>query len=357
MRYKSIDFLRFIAVFLVLLRHFDFQNINNVGSSLYFIFNYFQQIGWIGVDLFFVISGFLVSGLIFDEIDKKNDFNAKQFLIRRGFKIYPSFYFLIFCTSSIFILKNKFVANPFVNEIFYLQNYFKGAWNHTWSLAVEEHFYFFLAILFLIWKKYKFDYKSLKFLYFLLICILLIIFIKRYYMNEISSNNRIIYYTQTRMDALLFGVLISLLSKYQLTFFNYWKKYFALPIIIILIPFVFHISQIEIFDKIQFEFGYTLLFFFFGNIILFCLHYERIFHKKLFILPIKIGVFSYSIYLWHMPCKFWVLSYIEKMYKMNYWEKLFIYFLSAFLIGIFFAKIIELPFLKIRERFFPSNKS
>ena len=99
MRIKAVDFLRFWAVLLVMLRHFNFlQN----GYNNFFLYNSIQklvEIGWIGVDMFFVISGFLVSGLIFSEFEKTNAFNAKRFLIRRGFKIYPTFYILILLTA------------------------------------------------------------------------------------------------------------------------------------------------------------------------------------------------------------------------------------------------------------------
>ena len=55
--------------------------------------------GWIGVDIFFVLSGFLVSGLLFNEQQRTGLVRVKNFLIRRGFKIYPSFYFLILISA------------------------------------------------------------------------------------------------------------------------------------------------------------------------------------------------------------------------------------------------------------------
>jgi peptidoglycan/LPS O-acetylase OafA/YrhL len=86
MRQKSLDFLRGIVI-LVLFRH------SNVVEIL-------TQIGWIGVDLFFVLSGFLVSGLLFKEYITYGSINAKLFFIRRGLKIYPLFYFAILLTVA-----------------------------------------------------------------------------------------------------------------------------------------------------------------------------------------------------------------------------------------------------------------
>jgi len=74
-RLRELDFLRGVAILLVLFRH-------------QLLFSFLKTMGWIGVDLFFVLSGFLISGLLFKEFQKFGAINPKLFLIRRGFKIY-----------------------------------------------------------------------------------------------------------------------------------------------------------------------------------------------------------------------------------------------------------------------------
>src|ERR1700758_1823216 len=81
-RNESLDVLRCIAVLLVLGFHFPYYAL-------------WGRLGWIGVDLFFVLSGFLISGLLFQEYKATESINLLRFLIRRGLKIYPSFYLLI----------------------------------------------------------------------------------------------------------------------------------------------------------------------------------------------------------------------------------------------------------------------
>lgn len=83
MRITSIDFLRGVAVLLVVFRHIYFEPV-------------LVTVGWIGVDLFFVLSGFLVSNLLFQEYKQTQTVKPIRFLIRRGFKIYPLFYLMIF---------------------------------------------------------------------------------------------------------------------------------------------------------------------------------------------------------------------------------------------------------------------
>src|SRR5450631_3793520 len=80
-RNQKLDVLRAVAITLVFCRH--------TGSPAFL-----GLIGGIGVDLFFVLSGFLVSGLLFSEYKKHGTIKPGRFLIRRGFKIYPQFYLL-----------------------------------------------------------------------------------------------------------------------------------------------------------------------------------------------------------------------------------------------------------------------
>ena len=120
MRLKTIDILRAFAILGVLFRH-----------SI--IDTWYSRPGWAGVDLFFVLSGFLVSGLLFNEFKKSGQVNIKRFLIRRGFKIYPAFY--IFLLVALITEKYWFRVNyPLQNilsELFFMQSYFNGCFLHT----------------------------------------------------------------------------------------------------------------------------------------------------------------------------------------------------------------------------------
>lgn len=138
MRNKNLDILRAIAVLLVIGRH--------VPGPLSWKF-----VGWVGVDLFFVLSGFLISGLLFSEYKKTGGINWGRFFIRRGFKIYPSFYAMIFATFLWQVVKHEGIRwKPYLPELLFYQSYQPDRlWGHTWSLAVEEHFYIFLPLLLL----------------------------------------------------------------------------------------------------------------------------------------------------------------------------------------------------------------
>jgi peptidoglycan/LPS O-acetylase OafA/YrhL len=99
---------------------------------------------WTGVDLFFVISGFLISSLLFKEITLSGTLDLRRFYIRRVLRILPTFYLYIAGTVVLFSVINKdFSASTIISELLFLQNYFTSFNEHTWSLAVEEHFYLF----------------------------------------------------------------------------------------------------------------------------------------------------------------------------------------------------------------------
>src|SRR5271165_4056899 len=92
-RVLSLDVLRALAVLLVLGRHMDLSPADVPGVMRGVAATWYRG-GWIGVDLFFVLSGFLVSGLLFREYRRHNSLAVPRFLVRRGFRIYPAFFAL-----------------------------------------------------------------------------------------------------------------------------------------------------------------------------------------------------------------------------------------------------------------------
>ena len=97
-RWQCLDVLRAVAVILVILRH---GKIASGSGALPGLSRMLERGGWTGVDLFFVLSGFLISGLLFREFERTGRISHVRFLIRRGFRIYPPLWFLLICTAVI----------------------------------------------------------------------------------------------------------------------------------------------------------------------------------------------------------------------------------------------------------------
>src|SRR5215471_10860874 len=103
-RYHSLDVLRGVAVLAVMCRHY--------------VIWLPMAAGWAGVDLFFVLSGFLISGLLFTDYKQNGRISVGRFLVRRGLKIYPPYYAFLFLTAWL-------LSRPILPyELFFLQNYF-----------------------------------------------------------------------------------------------------------------------------------------------------------------------------------------------------------------------------------------
>ena len=100
LRMVQLDFLRGIAILLVL-GHHSIMNARNAGWLKIPAMVWFR-LGWTAVDLFFVLNGFLVGGLFFKEYRKTGRLDIKRFVIRRGFKIWPSYYMFL-CIQLLWI--------------------------------------------------------------------------------------------------------------------------------------------------------------------------------------------------------------------------------------------------------------
>ncbi|MBY7871703.1 acyltransferase [Vibrio fluvialis] len=146
-KYPGVDLLRAIAVTLVTLYHFNFM-----------------PFGWVGVDIFFVLSGFLIGGIILDDI-LKNNFSFKEFYIKRAFRILPLYYFVLAFgvlfknhATPMGVVEIKTIISGllflqttgayFFPDLFPInQEYVVGG---SWSLVIEEMFYIFAPLIIFI---------------------------------------------------------------------------------------------------------------------------------------------------------------------------------------------------------------
>ncbi len=158
LHFKRLDSLRFIAFFLVIWQHAFSNSFSEISKNetIQIVINALTNTGGIGVHIFFVISGFLITFIMLNEEKNNGHFNILYFYIRRILRIWPLYYLVM--GLGIFILPFifntfKFDANIFKN-LFFLNNYgFSGIQisniGIAWSVAIEEQFYIFWPILFL----------------------------------------------------------------------------------------------------------------------------------------------------------------------------------------------------------------
>ena len=184
--------------------------------------------GFLGVDIFFVISGFLITGIIITEI-QQNSFSFKQFYTRRIKRIYPAFITVMalvsFIASAIFIYNdfNKLrktieLAIAFLSN-FYLgltQGYFDLSANenpalHIWSLAVEEQYYLIFPLILIL--AYK-NFREIKVLFIITLILFFILlstsFIPASFYKEVLHQPNIYYLSNLRFPELLVGSLLAI---------------------------------------------------------------------------------------------------------------------------------------------------
>jgi peptidoglycan/LPS O-acetylase OafA/YrhL len=362
-RLQALDILRGVAILLVLGHH-----ARRDGPPA--ILQPWIDGGWMGVDLFFVLSGFLVSGLLFKEHKRHGDVRLGRFLVRRGFKIYPAFYVFLFSTSLLAGFGAHAIDLPaLLSEALFVQNYGPNLKDHTWSLAVEEHFYLLLCLYF--WLQLRRSraqpFASLPVLFVLVAvaCLGLRLWTTWSAPFPYTDNNKHLHFpTHLRLDSLLFGVLLS-----------YWyhfhqdglaqriegRKLALLFIGIGLVaPCFFQDINTSFYDH---TIGLTLNYLGFGAILLAALYWQPTRSRwsgLAWTLLAAIGFYSYSIYLWHMELEKWSWTALALLAGRSgtgppYLLALAVYVLTALIGGALMAKMIETPFLRLRDRWFPSR--
>ena len=355
-RVVQLDLIRFAAIMLVLGDHM-LPCPEETNAVVHWITKIWARGGWSGVDLFFVLSGFLVSGLIFKEYKKTGGFAAGRFLIRRGFKIYPSFWLLIAATWAYTSFRGlEFTQDELWGELLFIQNYYDHIWNQTWSLAVEEHFYVFLALLcFLavkIRKQDPFELIPKLFAFFAIAC-----FLMRFYITMNFQFRFYDYYSPShlRFDSLFFGVLISYLWHFKDLGNNSRllnsRNWIAAMGVLMFVPFfVFEMPVTPWLLSIGLIGGYLG-----SGCVLLALMKTDVGNNLAVNYAARIGKYSYSIYLWHMAVVRWVIPEAAIDPQANWFLYSSVYLFFSILGGIILSKTVEYPMLKLRDWLFPSR--
>ena len=340
----EIDGLRAIAVLSVVIYHAGFQI--PFFENTYF----FLPGGFLGVDIFYVISGYLITFLIIERINNKT-FTFREFYERRARRLLPVLFFVIIsCLIAgwIFMLPGQFadLAGSALSSLFFLSNfwfyltdsYFAEASSlkpllHTWSLSIEEQFYLiFPPIIYLLFKK-KFNKVNFIFILLILSSLLLSTFLS---INNLNLN---FYILPTRIWELTTGALI---ANYHINNvkINFEQKlnsnlFSIVGIIFIVVPFFLFNDQTPHPSVLTIS---TIV----GTGILILNNKRKNFinillSSKLFV---GIGLLSYSLYLWHFP----ILAFKKiKSSSLSEFDKLEVIIL-AIIISIVSYFVIEKPF-------------
>lgn len=345
---KQLDSLRFIAVFMVLIEHFA----NPLGIHF--------SAGYFGVDLFFVISGFLITKVL---LNNKNEFalSYKNFIGRRALRILPLYFLVVFI---LYLIGDTHVKGYLLYCLSFTFNYAMVYFNlpsnaitHFWTICIEEQFYLFWPLLILPFRQHK------KWL-IVFVFIFLVFCYGQFYFKWIES---LVKYRWVGLVPRCFSLLIGALGALTISAQIINRQLFANKkiewlLLFILAFFLFTHSSIKFIItpliclyfvlKCYFNGFKSLLFNAFLN------------HKWM----VYLGSISYGIYLIHLPIGY----YLSQYFLMPYWDKFqfenfgsfnliknniwIVEFpiystLTIFLAGLSY-RYIETPFLKLKDKYF-----
>ena len=306
----SIDSLRALAVLAVIIYHVDV--------------NYLPG-GFLGVDLFFVLSGYLISSLIIKEYKKTGSVNLYNFYIRRARRLLPAVYFMITVGLVVMVLFNEVLLRKSHLDaifgyiyssnwwyIFHKLDYFdsfgaQSPFKHLWSLAIEEQFYMIFPLLFLLVNRKKKSkdgtYKLNKNFLYVVLGLIIVSLIAHIILFDINNISRIYFGTDTRAFSLLVGVVGAILypierlhAKVTLQQ-NMIYSVVSLVSIATLITVMIYISE---YNTWLYRGGFLLVAVLGLIVIISSGKQHTLMSRLLSFKPVVfIGKISYSLYLWH----------------------------------------------------------
>jgi len=359
------DIIRFFAAFMIVIYHSyiawkgwfglpgllstgDYKTLSGTG---YHIDQFIRNLP-VGVDIFFFISGYLLTYLLVIEKQKYGKVNVPKFYIRRGLRIWPLYFFLV--AIAPFLVNWLGEKQPVYWPTIALINNFQTIWTqewtypfaHFWSICIEEHFYLFwpLIIAFVPEKKlphaiamllcFSWGYKIYTYIF-------------------LSSNWYQLYlHTFSRMDVILLGGLLAVFYlKKPFEFRLHWLVMTLISVILVFLLAFDDMSNYEnMLNGVTRRFVYILLMGLLMMDILFNPGHKTAIGR--FKPLLYLGKVSYGIYMYGNILVLVVIKKVLMQYGItNIYLYFFIIFASSLIVPVISYELLEKPFLKLKQRF------
>lgn len=337
--------------------------------------------GWLGVQLFFVVSGYLITGIL---LRMKETLSIREYFLkfytRRFLRIFPLYYFyllLVFAGATWLLSISyktkvmKVVLDQLWYAALYIYNFFSASrgyasspfLDHLWSLSIEEQFYIFWPLLIFIVNE-----KHLKKLFLAGIVagpifrFAIFLIYQSGIFESFSYPAPLPIYTLpfSHVDAFAFGAYISRFSipnaRKQLVYLSLGvpmigliTQYIARGGVVDFLSFGYRDSMP---DAYQYIWAYTLLNYWFV-VLIYCVAHEKLFIRFLDWYPLQyLGKISYGLYVYHFPL-IWVI--VEQLSRLGISEELFplivliVSFISTLTVASLSYYALEKPFLKLKD--------
>src|SRR4051794_6929973 len=346
-RRLDLDVVRGLAIVLALGWHFSGPTGNAVLDALQWPG---KQFGWAGVDLFFVLSGFLMGRLVLGEHRRSGGFDGRRFTIRRVLKLWPVLY-LFLALHALF--GDEPLSSYLWQNALHVQNYAGTSLQHLWSLAVEEHFYLVLALLFPVFVRRG---GSLKLFAGILAGVLVAALAFRVIGSlDGVSDTRLQWRTHFRLDGLAAGVLLAVISVRWPQRFDALQRMRRLWLGTAALGVAF-LAVVGKGGWLGSTLGFTVAWMTAAAVLLLTYRSTWVPRVRWVAAPVAaLGRYSYGIYIWHVFAAQIVLGWFGLAWDASTPLAQAVKYTSAIVVGVAATLLVERPVLRLRDRILPGT--
>jgi len=364
-RVNGLDTLRSIAILFVFMYHYQ------VFVSHEATFGWASTVGWVGVDLFFVLSGYLIGNQIFSGISKGQQLSIKSFYMRRFLRTLPNYYFIL---ALYFLFPAVMGGNeppPLWKFVLFVQNMWLTpgtAFSHAWSLCIEEQFYLLFPLVIVF--GFRFARTVRTGWLFLLMLIVIGIAVRSILWleyglesNDINGYYPNVYYSSfCRFDEFLPGIAVAMLKNFHpaawAAIIRKGTRTFVFGLLATALM-LYGVNEYYYIDNYGYGyfmsgFGYSLLAIAFAILVMSALSPASILHRLRIPGAAALAAYSYAIYLSHKPLAF-ILKGLLEPYKIASSMQVIIISMACVLAGWLMYRFIETPFMDYRAKRFPTS--
>lgn len=345
-----LDGIRALAVLLVLIHHVEFIQ-TGIPTIL--------RGGFLGVDLFFVLSGFLITSLLVEEFERLGAISLPRFYLRRALRLLPAvttvLTFSVVAGAIVGFSAIGLTPLRFASIVGYFTNWVRAAESphlwilaHFWSLAIEEQFYLIWPVV--LWGLLRRNFSHRSILVIVVLCVIASIAL----MSVLRANGfpllRVYVGSDTRGHSLLIGCLLALALRWNRipTDWLLNKRLMRLTTAASLSALIFSASIFLVGDPFLYRGGFPLIAVCSALLILSLIFNDRDGLASAFCHPVSlwIGKRSYGLYVWHWPIYFLVGGLgLERSIAIPFAV------IGTFVVAALSYRFIESPFLRLKHRY------
>ena len=309
--------------------------------------------GWAGVDLFFVLSGFLIGGLVFAEQQRTGRFDGWRFTVRRAFKLWPVLYLYLVLQALAGTGRPGDTSGSLWPNAVHLQNYLGTSVPHLWSLAVEEQFYLVVALLLPLAARRRVRPRTVAAVLTTALVVALAL--------RIAATARgwdpvdVQWQLQFRADSLAAGMLLAWLRVHRREAFDALHRR-RRSLLAVLAGGTAWLALVDKETPLGTSLGYTVAWVWAATVLLLVLDARWVPRAGWVSRPMAaLGRNSYGIYVWHVLAAQLAVEALGRDYADGGGVNLLVKYAAAVVVGVGATQLVERPSLWLRDRLVPGQ--